>query len=321
MGVNKDKYIIISTAKLTQDMLDYSSTRDPFELKFSAVDSFGKIYVILRFENGIPLSCYTANCTVLTQDEVEEIISTEERWTSVDTPSVYENIKSLIFNGTDEAINFGQSLSSLSLTDKITLIAWIKTDTDQNGVIFGSHNAGFSKVSFYLQLISSNRITFTVSQAGSSSDGKALTVTAPSTYSNNSWHMIAAVLDITEDFIKIFFDGNLVTGTPAIDNTMTEIYQNAANYLSVGSYYDGSSLLTLFDGLINDIAIFNTDKSSVISDYYNSGTPIDLNGEEGLVLYSRLGDATSSTTQNSDVGADGTLINMTEIDNVVEDAP
>jgi len=219
---------------------------------------------------------------------------------------------SMSFDGTDDYITMGNP-SELQITGNLTLSAWIKhpNPITNNNFICGRDNGSASR-NYSIWSRSGTGVAFAIFKSG------VFTYIADSvtTVDDGEWHHVMGVNDGTD--LKLYIDGALKGtnsgGGGTIDNDVVDF--------TVGSYvvYSGDE----FEGQIDGVAVFNSDKSGNISTIYNGGIPTDLSGESGLVGYWRMGeDATFSTnwTIPDQVGGnDGTSVNM-DINDRVDDAP
>ena len=93
-------------------------------------------------------------------------------------------------------------------------------------------------------------------------------------------------------------------------------YTNQATGGTLSELAIAKNGLNYFDGLIDEVSLFNSAKSSGdITSIYNSGTPTDLSAESGLVGYWRNGDpngtaAFPTIADDSSNSNDGTMTNM-----------
>ncbi len=108
-----------------------------------------------------------------------------------------------------------------------------------------------------------------------------------------------------------------INGTQNSSNTVTSSYTPSTSSSTVIGGFDGSSTWPRWNGLIDEVAIFNSGLSaSNVTAIYNSGVPVDL-GTDGLNLsplgWWRMGDndgAIGTTITDQGSGAnDGTLTN------------
>ena len=135
------------------------------------------------------------------------------------------------------------------------------------------------------------------------------------TYSTSDWHHIAVGCD-SDDLATvhptIFIDGTkLIAGdgitvsTHATDGLGIGSYDDSGKHVFVGDYH---ALNRCWNGNIDEISFWTRELSDAeVASLYNSGTPTDLEGIDGLVGWWRMEENTGSTvadsSENSNTGA------------------
>jgi len=215
-------------------------------------------------------------------------------------PSSFNNIYSFAFDGVDDQI---LTLSSFIATGEFTLSSWMKpTILNSTQNILGNGTSSQNWIN------PSSATTIRVKPAGtllnfSETGGNNLTV--------GSWNHILIYRNSSND-IGIFVNG-ATFGTTA----------NNSNTLTLATI--GRGVNRWFSGNLDEVAFFNSDKSSDVATIYNSGVPSDLTFLNPFAWY-RMGekatyDGTNWTLVDQGSGGNnGTSVNMDLIDRV-EDTP
>jgi len=223
----------------------------------------------------------------------------------------FENTKSLLFDGTDDYVTMGNP-TELQITGALSISFWFKapsgaTGNDDATILkddfvnrcFGvwTNDFGTTKViNFYV--FNSNSIN---------------SVQSSTNYNDSNWHHVMCVY-IPSTSMNIYVDGvNDGTNTTSIPAT---IDNDPANF-KLGGYNNSSYM---FNGNLDEVAIWNTDQTANVSTIYNSGTPNNLTSLSP-VGYWRVDGSTYPTI--TDIGSgrnDGTMTNMS-ISDIVADVP
>jgi hypothetical protein len=198
----------------------------------------------------------------------------------------YITISSLATSGDDLAISFWGKLPNLS-----SGASYIIAGDSNNYIYYNSNEIMYAKIN--------GSTAYIITNAGG----------VPNVFDGN-WHYF--VVSKVGSTVTFWFDGvsyaNAGTGTTGGFTTT-----------HIGAYTTGASGV---NGNLDDVAIFEADKTGSINTFYNSGVPTDLSGESGLVGYWIFDDATFSTNwtvpDNSTNSNDGTSANMEEVDSVLD---
>ena len=156
------------------------------------------------------------------------------------------NLGSIDFDGTDDYIDVGNT-GPLQITSAITLAAWYRTDSSDNGTMVAKWSGGERG---YKMRISSGLLTTILSSDGSTN---SVTVTDPSTSNDNVWHYAVATNDGSggANTALLYIDGILVdseTGISSIHDSSVDVH--------IGDQ-DQASNPTPYEGLIAHVAIYN----------------------------------------------------------------
>ena len=184
----------------------------------------------------------------------------------------------------------------LSITGNLTIEAWVKMEsqpgTDDTMAIASKFDTGSDQRSFafqytdiggtkYLQMsICSDGITNTTGE-------KAQTLT------NGTYYHVAAVFTAATNTVEFFVNGASI-GT---DTTVASSIFNGTAAFAVGMFSVTGSPSKFFDGLIDDLRVWNTARTSgqISANYF-----LELTGSEtGLVGYWKFNNAYTDATANA----------------------
>ena len=156
------------------------------------------------------------------------------------------NLGSIDFDGTDDYIDVGNT-GPLQITSAITLAAWYRTDSSDNGTMVAKWSGGERG---YKMRISSGLLTTILSSDGSTN---SVTVTDPSTSNDNVWHYAVATNDGSggANTALLYVDGILV-----VDATGTATIYNSSADVHIGDQ-DQDNNPKPYEGLIAHVAIYN----------------------------------------------------------------
>ena len=203
---------------------------------------------------------------------------------------------------------------------------WLKTSDTTSGVTYFEKNSSNVGWRFYL---SANRLIIELRGTGGTGDRIRVRTDNNVTYNDGSWHMISCTYDGSGNAsgITIYIDG--VSETLDIQNdTLTTDTSVAANAAIAARTGGGNNF---GPGNIDEVSIWDVELSSAnITTIYNSGTPIDLQGQgvspitTSLNYWARMGDGPSDsfpTIQDVENSINGTMTNMTAGDIETEVPP
>ena len=198
---------------------------------------------------------------------------------------------------------------------------WLKPDDGipaQAQTVFGV-NAGSSDFS-YLQIATTGKLTMWLYSNGNGIGNISIPSTNSAAFTDGAqsdFTHIAIVQDYSGSNVEITFyvNGSAVPHTYLAGFKVTTANANQFASSGIEMAIDGNSTNTGtwdiaggFDGLIDEFAAFTKAlSSSEVSDIYNSGTPKDESGHDGLELYYRFEDNLTDTAGTSDGSAEGTV--------------
>ena len=207
-------------------------------------------------------------------------------------PPSFNNIYSFAFDGVDDQI---LTLSSFIATGEFTLSLWMKpTILNSTQNILGNGSSSQNWIN------PSSATNIRVKPAGT-------LLNFPETGGNNltvgSWNHILIYRNSSND-IGIFVNG-ATFGTTA----------NNSNTLTLQTI--GRGVNKWFSGNLDEVAFFNSDKSSDVTTIYNSGVPSDLTSLNPVNWY-RMGDSATWDGSKWTLVDQGSGSNNAESVNMVE---
>jgi len=216
-------------------------------------------------------------------------------------PESIFNRFSFQFDGTDEYVTLGNS-STFNITGNQSISCWIKF-TD-NGVtryavnikdIYGIYTNGG-------KIFGTSRISGTFKSVGSISN-----------YNDGQWHHVLFVKNATNQLL--YLDGSLENSTTDGGTSLgTSLDARLGNRYTNTNYYEG---------LMDEVAVWDSDQSTNISIIYNSGVPNDLTSLSPLGWW-RMGDIDTwngsvwTLTDQGSGGNDGISSGMDENNRVLD---
>ena len=180
------------------------------------------------------------------------------------------------FDGTDDYIDLGSTISELKPTGAFSISAWFKIDNTNSpankGIIQCGSNTG------YLILITSNVVRFYIYTTASGWVNVASTITIVAGTYGPWYHVLCTWNGVDTSTIY-------VNGANSATATVNDIlYTGVGGPTShqIGRYINSGNS---FEGKLSDVALFDGDKSGDVATFYNGGEPTDLSGESCLVGY------------------------------------
>tara|TARA_R100000005_G_scaffold95799_1_gene78834 strand:- start:175 stop:873 length:699 start_codon:yes stop_codon:yes gene_type:complete len=188
----------------------------------------------------------------------------------------FTNAYSVAFDGTDD---HATTSADDTLATK-TYSFWAKsTDTThntKNGVFdHGAVNRG----AFYFNWNNSRPLIYIGTSYRYFNDISA--------QDDGSWHHWMVLLDSDITATKLFCDGSEVSEYSTASSGAALSYTTGIRI--------GRGAHLYFDGNLDEFAIFDGDKTGIVSTLYNDGVPADLTGLSGLEHWWRMGDNDGGT--------------------------
>ena len=251
--------------------------------------------------------------------------STISQLNDVDVPSGFSTDYSIEGNGSNQYISLGNQQSTvLNPTEAqinangYTWTGWIYIDDLTTS--FQLYSLGVSGTNNYygIQIVVNRNAAFVFhffglngSTPGAGSNNRLSKRTQNSTISTGQWVQLGVVVPANgyddNTSWKLYINGSEYSGTyvNSGNSNLNLAYSGNSN---IGVWTRaGSSLSNIFDGEINNAAIFNTAlSSSNMTAIYNSGVPIDLSSNSGnynassnLIFWMRFNEGTGTSYADS----------------------
>jgi hypothetical protein len=207
--------------------------------------------------------------------------------------SSFSNTQSIELDGVDDYVTLGSPVN-LRILGSVSVSAWVKY-TDSGGTRY-INNFG-DKYGLY-----TNGGKLYWHYRNSSNQFKS--VASLSNFNDGNWHHVVGINDGTN--LKIYIDG-------VLNNSNTNGSGGIAGSADsrIGARWNNANY---FEGNIDEVAIWNSDRSADVSTIYNSGVPNNLNDLSNAPLsWWRCGDGDTAPTltDNGSGGNDGTMNNFT----------
>ncbi|BFT94410.1 hypothetical protein MNSC_04180 [Minisyncoccus archaeophilus] len=161
----------------------------------------------------------------------------------------------LQFDGSNDYVNIGTP-SSLEITQSISILAWVKGNGTaisryQHDNTHRSWTMNFSPNSIYVDIMKDCNATSNYKRYG-------YTNTSLETDTSN-WHHIAFTYSTTDDALRVYLDGLDITHLEYRDrdNILSSICSNTTEPIRIGSQYYNNALYSLYNGLIDEVRIYN----------------------------------------------------------------
>ena len=222
-----------------------------------------------------------------------------------DEASSFSNDYSVSFDGTDDFLHADPNITHASVSS-YTMSAWVNfTSFSSGGGVYqmrGGQSATDWTYNNFLRVDSATSVYYYHRGAGGY---QACTYTGVN-LSLSTWYNFAQVWDGTN--VKLYLDGALISTTTT---TKTASFAGRSSY-NIKFDIGRGMIVNSYPCKIDEFAWWDSDKSSSISDIYNSGVPSDILSLSPVHWY-RMGDndggsGTTITDQGSG-GTDGTLNN------------
>ena len=194
------------------------------------------------------------------------------KFSDSDGPAAISNSKSLAFDGSDQHL-----ITTADSTLATKTYSWWSQSADTNLNVVFDHGAA-NKGGFMFNGSSGRPLLYLADNYYRYFDDTAA-------QADGSWHHWLLLLTTDVSNSRLFCDGVEVSA----DSTSTSdgaglAYSTGIRLGRGGSYY--------FSGHLDEFAIFDGDKTSIVADLYNNGVPTNLSGHANLDHWWRMGDAT-----------------------------
>ena len=233
----------------------------------------------------------------------------------------YSNTKSLSLDGSNDYVDTNYTSNTL-FRDSFSFSFWMKPDDGQPSgfqtilgvetganahmveVVLSTTGAmGFSHISN--SSINSIATGTGVFSNGAQSDFKHIVITEEKVSSGN------ATSKIYVNGVDTAFS-TLGGGFFVISEANFNAFDHGGLELNIGATNDDGAQVQFYDGLLDEVAIFNKKlSSSEVTAIYNSGAPKDESAHDGLLLYYRFEDDVTDTAGTSDGTNNGATFSST----------
>ena len=227
----------------------------------------------------------------------------------IESAVAFTNTKSLSLDGTNDYVDTNYTSNTL-FRDSFSFSVWVKPDDGRPSAfqtILGVETGtNADMVELYLSTngqlgfnhISNNALNIVASDASvftddAQSDFKHIVVTEEKVSSGNA-------------ATKIYVNGvdtahtALGGGFLVISEANFNAFDHGGLELNIGATNDDGTQDTFYDGMLDEVAIFNKKlSSSEVTAIYNSGTPKDESSHDSLFMYYRFEDNVNDTAGTS----------------------
>jgi hypothetical protein len=200
----------------------------------------------------------------------------------------FANELSVSFDGSNDYLWVG-SASELDLTGDFTLSLWVKADSwPAVGSFLLAKRDWVGAAHINYQLVIYNQLVYIVTSTAGGGN-----FASTSTLSTGTWYNIVVTVNPGTEG-KIYINGSL-------DKTASiAAVQKAATPLAIGAWTDNTSLYGPHDGLLDEVAIFDSLLSvSDVASIYNGGSGVTNLASLGPVGWWRMGDNNPASAGSS----------------------
>ena len=189
------------------------------------------------------------------------------------------NAYSMNFDGTDDYLSL-PSVVTPSATSG-TISAWVKTSSSSFGPIFNVSSNASGDTGYWTGFQFSGAFPGKLEFGHRPSGGNYILYTSASTYNDGNWHHVM----VTSNGVsyRLFIDGSEDTSATASGTNNSSVAggwigdMTVKNSCNIGAQRrNADSNNGYFNGNLDEVAVWDSDRSSDISTIYNSGTPGNL---------------------------------------------
>ena len=164
----------------------------------------------------------------------------------------------LDFDGTNDYVDIPSV--SYTLTNKLSVSAWVKAETLQTGRIASNRASDIWEYGIY-----ANKIRFELSTVGGGG-----TISTVDNFTTGTWKHVCVIYDGAAGSAKIYIDGVEKATSASFSGNLNS---NPNSGVIIGKYQPGNS--EFFDGKIDDVRIYNYALTQAqVSWLYNKGQPV-----------------------------------------------
>jgi len=178
---------------------------------------------------------------------------------------------SFLYDGIDEYFSGSSVYSALDGLSNYAVSCWVRSSNYSQNLEILNINLGANNKNLNLKIDLNRRV-----QLGVNFDGSYYGYTDTTTLVDNQWFHILATRDNSRsafDKIRIYING--VNKLEYDSSRYAGALLSATEPLHIGKKYSSSS--NLFDGEVDEIAIYDQDMASYVSEIYAGGKVVNLN--------------------------------------------
>lgn len=193
--------------------------------------------------------------------------------------------KPMVFDGSDDVINTGDTFQS-TFRDSFSISLWAKPDDGHpsgNQMLFGAYTTDNSDgIQMYLDSSPAGALHANYKSNGNNATGAE---TDNAIFADGATEWTHIVLIVQSSGMSIYANGSSQALDSTNNGSMTGVtmgdYTTDQNLRIGARVYSGSESV-FFDGLINEVAIWDTAlDADAVTALYNSGTPLDPTSDSG----------------------------------------
>ena len=187
-----------------------------------------------------------------------------------DVPPNFDT-SSFLYDGVDEYFSGSSVYSELDGLSNYAVSCWVKSSNYSQNLEILNIELGASNKNFNIKISSNRRVNFAVNF-----DASYYGYTDTTTLVDNQWFHILATRDNSRaigDKFRIYING--VNKLEYDSSRFAGTLLSATEPLHIGKKYSSSS--NLFDGEIDEVAIYDQDMASYVSEIYAGGKVVNLN--------------------------------------------
>ena len=174
---------------------------------------------------------------------------------------------SLDFDGTSDYIDLGNP-TELQITDVLSISFWFKSSSTSDQAVISKDTLGQRCFAIWNnQYGTGQNLEFVIYNSNS-----ATSVISSTNPNDGNWHHVVCVFN-PSTYLRIYVDGILnAENTTSIP---TSIDNDTANFL-IGGIISSGSPVYMFEGNVNEVAVWSDDLSASANAIYNGGVPNDI---------------------------------------------
>ena len=181
---------------------------------------------------------------------------------------------SITFDGTSEYVGVNDS-TSLSITDNITVEAWVK-GSSQAYKVFAAHcDSGVNQLSWKFYSAATTKMRIDISDDGTYDAGHRKRYDSSIDVFDNNWHYVVFTFD---DTLRMYIDGQEDTNlTKVYDDAITSLHDSTVDVL-MAAFLNSGTPAQHFNGTIDEVRVSNNARSAdwLKTSYNNQNNPGDF---------------------------------------------